>query len=148
MKKEMNIQQASTLTGYHPATLTRACQTGEITARKAGRRWLVETASLLEFGQRPPHKAPRRRLQEEQLELIQEAEPIQLDIIPDEVDQIRETIQENPIEEITPEIRGDWRNAPIFSYEDLMTQYQRGFMQGFTEGREATREKVEAILND
>lgn len=149
MKKEMNIQQAATLTGYHEATLTKACQTGAIKARKAGKRWVVETASLLEFGQRPPHKAPRKKVQEEQLELPeQEPEALRLDLPEDEIDEIRETIQENPIEEVKPDPRGDWKNAPIFTYEDLMTQYQRGFMQGFTEGREATKEKVEAIFND
>ena len=146
MKKEMNIQQAATLTGYHEATLTKACQTGEIKARKAGKRWIVETASLLEFGKRQPHKAPRTKSQDNQLALI-EQEP-QTEIQTDEVDEIEKLIQENSIQETAPEPKREWRSEALFTYEDLLTQYQRGFMQGFAEGRDATKEKVEAILND
>ena len=55
-QKEMTIQQASLLTGYAENTLQKACRDGEIKARRAGKRWIVETDSAMEFGHISPHE--------------------------------------------------------------------------------------------
>lgn len=134
MKKEMTIQQAAQLTGYHEATLTRACQEGQIKARRAGRRWLVETPSLLEFGQRKPHKATRETVQDNQLELP-EKQPEAPDM--NELAEEWETIAAQEAT-IIPETRAarhtapeDWKKVLIATYEDLLEQYHRGVTEGF-----------------
>lgn len=134
MKKEMTIQQAAQLTGYNESTLTRACQEGQIKARRAGRRWLVETPSLLEFGQRKPHKATRETVQENQLELP-EKQPEAPDM--NELAEEWETIAAQEAT-IIPETRAarhtapeDWKKVLIATYEDLLEQYHRGVTEGF-----------------
>lgn len=133
MKKEMTIQQAAQLTGYNESTLTRACQEGQIKAIRAGRRWLVETPSLLEFGQRKPHKATRGTVQENQLELP-EKQPEAPNM--EELAEEWETIAEQEAT-IIPETRSarhtapeDWKEVLIATYEDLLEQYRRGFAEG------------------
>lgn len=153
MKKEMTIQQAAQLTGYHEATLTKACQDGRIKARRAGKRWIVETPSLLEFGQRKPHKATRETVQDNQLELP-EKQPEAPDMEElakaweDELQRIAEIDQEAENEAlaarnegpqtIIPETRSarhtapeDWKKVLIATYEDLLKQYHRGVAEGF-----------------
>lgn len=134
MKKEMTIQQAAQLTGYHEATLTRACQEGQIKTRRAGRRWLVETPSLLEFGQRKPHKAARETVQENQLELTEENPQTP------EIEKLAEEWETIAAQEATiiPETRSarhtvpeDWKEVLIATYEDLLEQYHRGIAEGF-----------------
>ena len=152
MKKEMTIQQAAQLTGYHEATLTKACQEGRIKARRAGKRWIVETPSLLDFGQRKPHKATRETVQENQLDLP-EKQPEAPDMNElakaweDELQRIAEIDQEaekealaarnEGLQAIIPETRSarhtapeDWKNVLIATYEDLLEQYRRGFAEG------------------
>lgn len=153
MKKEMTIQQAAQLTGYHEATLTKACQEGRIKARRAGKRWIVETPSLLDFGQRKPHKATRETVQENQLDLP-EKQPEAPDMNElakaweDELQRIAEIDQEaekealaarnEGLQAIIPETRSarhtapeDWKNVLIATYEDLLEQYHRGIAEGF-----------------
>ena len=154
MKKEMTIQQAAQLTGYNESTLTRACQEGQIKARRAGRRWLVETPSLLEFGQRKPHKATRETVQENQLELP-EKQPEAPDMNElakqwedDELQRIAEIYEKaekealaarnEGLQAIIPETRSarhtapeDWKKVLIATYEDLLEQYHRGVAEGF-----------------
>ena len=153
MKKEMTIQQAAQLTGYHEATLTKACQEGRIKARRAGKRWIVETPSLLDFGQRKPHKATRETVQENQLDLP-EKQPEAPDMNglakawEDELQRIVEIDQEaekealaarnEGLQAIIPETRSarhtapeDWKNVLIATYEDLLEQYHRGIAEGF-----------------
>lgn len=165
IKKEMNIQQAAQLTGYHEATLTRACQKGQIKARKAGRRWLVEVTSLMEFGERKPHKAPREALQENQLEL-EEKQPEAPDMEElakqwgDELQRIAEIDQEaekeaqeakaEGLQAIIPETRSarhtapqDWKEVLIATYEDLLEQYHRGFTAGYHAAMAYIREFTE-----
>ena len=153
MKKEMTIQQAAQLTGYHEATLTKACQEGRIKARRAGKRWIVETPSLLDFGQRKPHKATRETVQENQLELPekQQEAPDMNELAKaweDELQRIAEIDQEaekealaarnEGLQAIIPETRSarhtapeDWKNVLIATYEDLLEQYHRGIAEGF-----------------
>lgn len=134
MKKEMTIQQAAQLTGYNESTLTRACQEGQIKARRAGRRWLVETPSLLEFGQRKPHKATRETVQDNQLELTEkQPEAPNMNELAEEWETI--AAQEATI---IPETRSarhtapeDWKEVLIATYEDLLEQYHRGITEGF-----------------
>lgn len=46
-----SIRQASDLTGFPTHYLSDACARGDIKAVKFGRRWLIDTASLLkQFG--------------------------------------------------------------------------------------------------
>ena len=153
MKKEMTIQQAAQLTGDHEATLTKACQEGRIKARRAGKRWIVETPSLLDFGQRKPHKATRETVQENQLDLP-EKQPEAPDMNElakaweDELQRIAEIDQEaekealaarnEGLQAIIPETRSarhtapeDWKNVLIATYEDLLEQYHRGIAEGF-----------------
>lgn len=153
MKKEMTIQQAAQLTGYNESTLTRACQDGRIKARRAGKRWIVETPSLLEFGQRKPHKATRETVQENQLELT-EKQPEAPDTNElakaweDESQRIAEIYEEAEKEAmaalnegaqiIVPETRSarhtvpeSWKEVPIATYENLLEQYHRGIAEGF-----------------
>lgn len=153
MKKEMTIQQAAQLTGYHEATLTKACQEGKIKARRAGRRWLVETPSLLEFGQRKPHKATRETVQENQLELTEkqpeapnmnelakawEDELLRIAEIDEEAEKEALAARIMKAEAIIPETRSarhtapeDWKKVLIATYEDLLEQYNRGIAEGF-----------------
>lgn len=140
--KELTIAQASAATGYNASTIQRAARLGQIKARRAGKRWLVETASLMEFGQRRPHKRATG---------AKAGEPMQLDLSEEQVQEAKEILEESsPALIITeePAQEPDWMNKTVFTYSDLLTQYQRGFIQGFKEGREATAEKVEAALHD
>lgn len=153
MKKEMTIQQAAQLTGYNESTLTRACQEGQIKARRAGRRWLVETPSLLEFGQRKPHKATRETVQENQLELPEkqpeapnmnelakawEEELQRIAEIDEEAEKEAQAARNEGLQTIAPETRSarhtapeDWKKVLIATYEDLLEQYHRGVAEGF-----------------
>lgn len=153
MKKEMTIQQAAQLTGYNESTLTRACQEGQIKARRAGRRWLVETPSLLEFGQRKPHKATRETVQDNQLELTEkqpeapdmnelakawEDELQRIAEIDEEAEKEAQTVRNEGPQTIIPETRSarhtapeDWKKVLIATYEDLLEQYHRGVAEGF-----------------
>lgn len=153
MKKEMTIQQAAQLTGYHEATLTKACQDGKIKARRAGKRWIVETPSLLEFGQRKPHKAVREAVQENQLELTEkqpeapnmnelakawEEELQRIAEIDEEAEKEALAARNEGLQAIIPETRSarhtapeDWKKVLIATYEDLLEQYHRGVAEGF-----------------
>lgn len=156
MKKEMTIQQAAQLTGYHEATLTKACQDGRIKARRAGKRWIVETPSLLDFGQRKPHKAVREAVQENQLELPEKQPeapnmPNMNELAKaweDELQRIAEidekaenealAARNDGLQAIVPETRSarhtvpeSWKEVPIATYEDLLEQYHRGIAEGF-----------------
>lgn len=153
MKKEMTIQQAAQLTGYNESTLTRACQEGQIKARRAGRWWLVETPSLLEFGQRKPHKATRETVQENQLELTEkqpeapnmnelakawEDELLRIAEIDEEAAKEALAARNEGAQTIAPETRSarhtvpeSWKEVPIATYEDLLEQYHRGIAEGF-----------------
>ena len=136
MIKEMNIQQAAAFTGYHEATLTRACQQGRIKARRAGKRWIVDTASLIEFGKRKPFKAPRCGIQENRLKF-------------EEIPENRLKFEEIP--EIAPEPEEkpkDWMMVPIASYEDLLLQYRRGFADGYNQARIESLITKEGDQND
>lgn len=153
MKKEMTIQQAAQLTGYNESTLTRACQEGQIKARRAGKRWIVETPSLLEFGQRKPHKAVREAVQENQLELTEkqpeapnmnelakawEEELQRIAEIDEEAEKEAQAARNEGLQTIAPETRSarhtapdDWKKVLIATYEDLLEQYHRGIAEGF-----------------
>lgn len=150
MKKEMTIQQASQLTGYHEATLTRACQQGTIKARRAGRRWIVEVPSLLEFGQRRPHNAPRTKEQENQLELAEEPMEIPpIEALAEEWKEIQAE-EENLIEETRSERHSEptrWEDVLIATYEDLLLQYRRGFADGYNQAKlDAEAMKAEGTI--
>lgn len=133
MKKEMTIQQAAQLTGYHEATLTKTCQTGRIMARRAGKRWIVEVPSLLEFGKRKPHKAPREATQENQLELPEAPLIEELAKEWTEIQEDQEAAAETRSARHSEPV--DWKKVLIATYEDLLEQYQRGFWDGYARAK-------------
>ena len=120
MDTKITIKEAAELTGYDPSTLQRACKSGQLRAEKHGKIWLLNREDAVFFGSRHPYRDGITRskpITKEQIQMALEAEPLQI---------------------IAPKEQGnDWRSAKVFSYEDLLEQYRRGFTAGWKAAHES-----------
>jgi len=121
MGEKITVKEAAELTGYDPSTLQRACKSGALRAEKHGKIWLMNREDAVFFGSRHPYRDGITRskpVTKEQIRMALEAEPLQI---------------------IAPEERGnDWSTAKVFSYEDLLEQYRRGFTAGWSAAHESS----------
>lgn len=120
MGEKITVKEASELTGYAPSTLQRACKSGALPAEKHGKIWLLEREDAIFFGTLHPYR-----------DGITRSKPVTRE-------QIRMALDAEPLQIIAPEKRGnDWSTAKVFSYEDLLEQYRRGFTAGWGAAHES-----------
>jgi len=120
VETKITIKEAAELTGYDASTLQRACKNGQLRAEKHGKIWLLEREDVIFFGSRHPYR-----------DGIKRSKPVT-------GEQIRMALETEPMQIIAPEEQGnDWRSAKIFDYADLLTQYTRGFMEGWRAAHES-----------
>lgn len=120
VENKITIKEAAELTGYDASTLQRACKSGVLPAEKHGKIWLLNREDAVFFGSRHPYR-----------DGITRSKPVT-------GEQIRMVLDAEPLQTIVPEDQGNgWSTAKVFSYEDLLEQYRRGFTAGWKAAHES-----------
>lgn len=132
MKDYITVQEAVIITDLAPSTITRAAASGILKGFKNGKKWSLDSKSVLNLTKKPKLKLRDGRKPNKP----REDSSIDVDL----AEQLT-IFDVNPLpKHAKRQDSREWEDAPRFSYNDLLTQYQRGIEEGYRRAKEGQYE--------
>lgn len=129
MKEFLTVKEAQQLTNLGASTLCTLAEKGEVFAVKEKGRWHIKTEDVMALQIKPRKEHTRRSRKGLTMTLAEDNTMPYKN--PREVPGVSATPKH-----AKPEDERSWRDAPRFTYNDLLNQYERGIAEGKRKGRE------------